>query len=167
MLDLRQRAADGPSALPLLLCCCKPVQRHAAPVASECATRFLVANPLPPSCAFLLAACPAAPSGSGGASAGEQRSAGPEGVPVLPDWVRNRGELDTGSRGTIGVVDAGIAGSSFAHADAPPARNWYSVCRRLQCHRFCCALFPAAWRDPPPAFCAWFPVACRRQEGPA
>jgi hypothetical protein len=32
----------------------------------------------------------AAPSGSGAASGEGQPSAGPEGVPVLPDWVRNR-----------------------------------------------------------------------------
>lgn len=33
-----------------------------------------------------------APSGSGAASGDAQQAAGPDNVPVLPDWVRNRGE---------------------------------------------------------------------------
>ena len=55
-------------------------------------------------------ASPAAPSGSGVASGEGQPSAGPppEGVPVLPDWVRNRGEREAWRRGRVGVLEAGV-----------------------------------------------------------
>lgn len=51
-----------------------------------------------------------APSGSGAASGDAQQAAGPDNVPVLPDWVRNRGE-HTEPLITSGVWDEMVQGA--------------------------------------------------------